>query len=409
MSLDKLSARMSELDRQILDLVAERQSVVEEIGAVKQEGGQATRDFAREKQVIDTAREQAVSLGIPPELAETLMELLIRSSLTNQERARVRAEAHGKGRQALVIGGGGKMGQWFAEFFDSQGFEVTVADPENPIDGFKQIDDWRKTPDSFDVTVIAAPIGVTVDILDDIASVGRKGLIFDIGSLKSPLEDGLRRLAGTGTKITSLHPMFGPDTELLSGRHVLFLDVGSPEATREARQLFAPTMAQQIEMKLEDHDRLIAYVLGLSHALNIAFFTALAESGEQIAKSLRICRAPRSTRSSKLRHAWPTRVRNSILKSSASIHMGRHRFANLRKPFSRSAISSKPAMSTHSSRSWSAGGVTWISGASFALKQKPGWRDRAFVVMLQGGSNRKSYSWQNWWSTRSANIWDLAK
>jgi chorismate mutase/prephenate dehydrogenase len=33
-------------------------------------------------------------------------------------------------------------------------------------------------------------------------------------------------------------------------------------------------------MSLEEHDRLIAYVLGLSHALNIAFFTALAESGE---------------------------------------------------------------------------------------------------------------------------------
>jgi chorismate mutase/prephenate dehydrogenase len=49
---------------------------------------------------------------------------------------------------------------------------------------------------------------------------------------------------------------------------------------REARALFASTMAQQMEMSLEEHDRLIAYVLGLSHALNIAFFTALAESGE---------------------------------------------------------------------------------------------------------------------------------
>ena len=39
-------------------------------------------------------------------------------------------------------------------------------------------------------------------------------------------------------------------------------------------------MAQQMEMPLEEHDRVIAYVLGLSHALNIAFFTALAESGE---------------------------------------------------------------------------------------------------------------------------------
>ena len=74
--------------------------------------------------------------------------------------------------------------------------------------------------------------------------------------------------------------MFGPDTELLSGRHVIFVDLGSAEAMQEARELFASTMAQQVVMSLEEHDRLIAYVLGLSHALNIAFFTALAGSGE---------------------------------------------------------------------------------------------------------------------------------
>ena len=41
-------------------------------------------------------------------------------------------------------------------------------------------------------------------------------------------------------------------------------------------------MAEQTEMSVEDHDRLMAYVLGLSHALNLAFFTALAESGELV-------------------------------------------------------------------------------------------------------------------------------
>jgi chorismate mutase/prephenate dehydrogenase len=43
-------------------------------------------------------------------------------------------------------------------------------------------------------------------------------------------------------------------------------------------------MVEQVVMSLDDHDRLIAYVLGLSHALNIAFFTALAESGEAAPK-----------------------------------------------------------------------------------------------------------------------------
>jgi chorismate mutase/prephenate dehydrogenase len=41
-------------------------------------------------------------------------------------------------------------------------------------------------------------------------------------------------------------------------------------------------------MSLDEHDRLIAYVLGLSHALNIAFFTALVESGEAAPRLARL-------------------------------------------------------------------------------------------------------------------------
>jgi chorismate mutase/prephenate dehydrogenase len=74
--------------------------------------------------------------------------------------------------------------------------------------------------------------------------------------------------------------MFGPDTELLSGRHVIFIDLGDALAVEEARALFGSTMADRVTMSLDEHDRLMAFVLGLSHALNIAFFTALAESGE---------------------------------------------------------------------------------------------------------------------------------
>jgi chorismate mutase/prephenate dehydrogenase len=78
--------------------------------------------------------------------------------------------------------------------------------------------------------------------------------------------------------------MYGPDTRLLSGRHLIFCDAGVAGATAAAKELFASTMVEQIEMGLHDHDRLIAYVLGLSHALNIAFFTALADSGESAPK-----------------------------------------------------------------------------------------------------------------------------
>jgi chorismate mutase/prephenate dehydrogenase len=47
-------------------------------------------------------------------------------------------------------------------------------------------------------------------------------------------------------------------------------------------------MAEQLEMSLDEHDRLMAYVLGLSHALNLAFFTALAASGELVPRLQRM-------------------------------------------------------------------------------------------------------------------------
>lgn len=284
MDLDELRARLSAIDRQIIDLAAERQSVVDRIGEFKRSTGMATRDFSREKAVLDAARDRAIGLGLPTELAESLMQLLIHSSLTKQERARVRAEGRGHGKRALVIGGSGKMGHWFAEFLDSQGYQVTIADPVRGAPDFPWVADWQQTPPDFDVTVVAAPINVSGQILEAFGETGRTGLVFDVASLKTPLVPALRKLADRGVQVTSLHPMFGPDTELLSGRHVLFLEVGVPAATREAVGLFESTMAQQIRMPVDDHDRLIAFVLGLSHALNIAFFTALADSGEALPK-----------------------------------------------------------------------------------------------------------------------------
>lgn len=283
MSLDDLRNNLSAVDRKLVELIAERQRIVGEIGKTKQTVGRATRDYAREKEVLDLGRAQAKEMGVDPEVVETVLRNLIRISLTSQERERVIAEGKGDGRTALIIGGGGKMGGWFAEFFVSQGFATTIAD-RAVEDGPGRFRNWTDAGVDFDVIVVAAPLAVSGRILAQLAVLRPKGLIFDIGSLKSPLIDGLQELQEAGCRVTSIHPMFGPDTRLLSGRHLVFCDAGVPEATTAAKELFDATMVEQLDMSLEDHDRLIAYVLGLSHALNIAFFTALAESGEAAPK-----------------------------------------------------------------------------------------------------------------------------
>jgi len=288
-TLDDLRQRVTDIDRQLISLVAERKRVSGEVARVKRATGYPTRDYEREREVILGVRTIATELGVSPGLAEDLIRLLIRSSLTTQEQASVVARGKGSGRRVLVIGGAGKMGRWFVEFLSSQGFSVEIADPgAAPAAGVTRVDDWRTTDLKHDYIVLATPLGVTDAILRELALRRPTGVIFDVGSLKSPLRAGLLALKSHGCKVTSVHPMFGPDTELLSGRHVVFVDLGSAEALASARELFSPTMAEQVVMSLDDHDRLIAYVLGLSHALNIAFFTALAESGEAAPKLARM-------------------------------------------------------------------------------------------------------------------------
>lgn len=278
--LDELRDQLADVDRRLLELVRRRQELALEIGSKKIAEGRSTRDYRQEREVIERARQRALEIGVPADLAENLSMLLIRSSLTAQEKDRVAAGGGGSGKRVLVIGGAGQMGRWFARFLGSQGFAVDVADPARspaPID-------WRDLELDHDLIVVAAPLRISGEILEELAERRPTGVVFDIGSLKSPLRRGLHALVDAGVRVTSIHPMFGPDTELLSGRHVVFCDLGDAEATAAARELFASTMAVQVDMDLESHDRLIAYVLGLSHALNIAFFTALAESGEAAPK-----------------------------------------------------------------------------------------------------------------------------
>jgi len=278
--LDSLRAELGTIDREILAHVARRQAVAQRIGQTKRELGMPTRDFRQERDVVERARAAATAQGLPPSFGEELVLALIRASLTAQEKDTVAASGEGSGRRALVIGGAGHMGRWLVRYLAAQGFAVEIADPGDGPAGVHNHRDWHAAKLDHELVVIATPMPATAKILEEMAAAPPPGVVFDVGSLKSPLRAGLHALRAAGGRVTSVHPMFGPDTELLSGRHVIFVDLGVPEATAAARALFEPTMATLVEMDLESHDRLIAYVLGLSHALNIAFFTALAESGE---------------------------------------------------------------------------------------------------------------------------------
>lgn len=282
--LDKLRQELDGLDADILRLVHKRQALVEKIGQVKQQTGRGTRDFAREKVVIERARALAEEIGVDPDVASGLFRLLIRASLTAQERDRLVKRGRGGGRPVLLIGGAGRMGRWLADFLDTQGYQVTVADPGGAVDGFESVDDWRELDvDDFYLTIVATPMRIANQVLCELAERAPEGIVLDISSLKEPVRPGLEALRDADVSVTSIHPMFGPSTDLLSGSHVVFIDLGDRPAIDAARALFDNTMAHLVEMDLAEHDRAMAFVLGLSHALNIVFGDTLAKDGQRAA------------------------------------------------------------------------------------------------------------------------------
>ncbi len=276
----ELRQRLDEIDTGIIDLIAERQAVVTTIAEHKLKAGLPLRHYEREREVIDRGVARAESRGLDGSVARDILQTLIHHSLGNQETYKLVQSEHGQGQRALVIGGLGRMGVWMSRYLDMVGYSVDVADTATGDTPFVRVDNWQAAVHDYDIIVVAVPLRPSNDILLRLAKLKPKCLVFDIGSLKSPMREGLDAMRESGCRVCSVHPMFGPDEIGLSGRHILFVDVGNQQAIDEARALFAHTAADCVELSLEEHDEVMAWVLGLSHLVNIAFAGALAESGE---------------------------------------------------------------------------------------------------------------------------------
>ncbi len=172
-----------------------------------------------------------------------------------------------------IVGGSGKMGEWFGRFLSFCGHRITVIDPASG--NGKTLADCRDS----DAVIVSVPIHATAGILRELDPICREdALIFDLTSLKSPVIDTVKDMAAR-RKVCSVHPMFGPSAKTLDDRNVIICDCGNRDAAEEVKKMFDGFGANLRMMPVEQHDVFMSYVLGLSHAVNIAFFTALDRSG----------------------------------------------------------------------------------------------------------------------------------
>ncbi len=277
--LDHLRNRIRRIDAEVLRLVAERTEVARTIGEAKRSAGIPLRDFEVERQVLDGAAGQGEALGLPGDAVRTLIQHLITISWGEQERASYSAYT-GAVESVAVIGGRGRMGRWLAGFFENQGHRVTVVDraEQDPVGAVLDAA----------ITFVATPPEAIPGIIDALTGAGYEGVVCDIASLKHHLRPAVDRAIAAGVSITSIHPMFGPGVRTLSDRVICICDCGDSTATRRVASLFSDTAATLVPLDFEGHDRIVSYVLGLSHLINLLFAKVLSAGPLEFAEIDRV-------------------------------------------------------------------------------------------------------------------------
>jgi len=181
-------------------------------------------------------------------------------------------------KKVTVIGAGGQMGQWFAKYFASEGFEVTGYDTENKKIGKDMISSESLVGGilNADYVVLCTPTRRTPEIIRLIAKEMKRGTyLIEISSEKSKVVAALSKMP---TKINPIciHPMFGPGVKTIKGQNIISVPI--KDAKKEltmAKTLFDG--ANFVTIDAVEHDKKIAVILGLTHLMNLVFANKISK------------------------------------------------------------------------------------------------------------------------------------
>jgi len=269
MELDELRDGIRKRDEEIIRLISERTQLAIQVGEYKRSHGLPVRNVEVEKKVVARYVDGGTKEGLSREVMESVSKALIKEAVDAEASIPIKMVP----KDIAIIGGAGKMGAWTADLLRGSGHNVTIIDPA--AGNGLTLEDCRDC----DIVIVSVPIHLTYSTLKELDGICRKDcLIFDLTSLKTPLVGRLRAMAET-RKVCSIHPMFGPSATSLYGRNLIICDCGNREAVEEAKGLFDDRGGNIRVMDVEEHDGYMSYVLGLTHAVNIALFTVLERSG----------------------------------------------------------------------------------------------------------------------------------
>ncbi len=176
-----------------------------------------------------------------------------------------------------IVGGSGKMGQWFARFFRADGHEVllTGRSERKLHEVQRQIDvavstDIAEVRDA-DVIVVSVPLDAFEPVVRQLAPhTRREQVIVDVTSLKTEPVAVMHRHIKAG-EILGTHPVFGPGARDMANHNFVLTPTNERETAlaHRVRDYLQGKGARVALMTPEEHDELMTVVLGLAHFIAI--------------------------------------------------------------------------------------------------------------------------------------------
>jgi len=276
--LPVLRAMIDSLDREVLQLLARRASLVREVAQCKREHRVPIRDLSRERFILTDRRGNAAALGLSPAVIESIFRLILWDSRDRQAALRAELPTDLPARTVAIIGGSGRMGSCLARLFADLGHHVLIADLDTPTTP-------AEAAELADVVVVSVPIESTVAVIRELGPrVRPDALLMDVTSVKREPVQAMLESSAAG--VVGTHPMFDPSVHSLQGQRVVLCPARGQEWAGWVRLMFKARGLNIKETTPEDHDRVMAVVQVLTHFSTEVMGRALCAAGVNLAETL---------------------------------------------------------------------------------------------------------------------------
>ena len=305
----RLRDRIDDIDRQIILLLNSRNENSKLLGRIKRARGMALRDPEREQIILRKVSTLARKLGLEPGALGGFFRQIFEMSIQSQAGPDAKQASRLKGLRLLIVGGTGRMGRFLAGFTALHGAQVKIA--ARSLKNVKKTADemgvrWGTILDAAesDIVIISVPVSETERVAVEAASFMKSGsLLADVSSVKTGVSDQIAARTSTEIEYVSIHPLFGPDIDLLFGQDMAWVPYRQGPRWKRLDKAFRASGVDMYEMTARQHDKKMAYVQGLHHFALMTLGLGLSDKGGQpLTRSLR----DTETRVERMLENWET-------------------------------------------------------------------------------------------------------